>query len=920
MKSKLFYLFLLVFVWANFSLYAHESIDSLRSCLKNKNADKAKIYNDIAEILLKKNDSTLLSFTSKNLASPLLDRDAYELFRTYRILGIYFCNNNDFEKGTNYLLSAKRLTTEDSQIADIMTLMAKHHLKLDNVMQSISLLKNAKKYTTKNNFTENYKIHYYLGIAYLRASEFKLSEEQLLIALKIADKLNSKTYKAEIATLLGEVKFWQNKYAVSLTYLTQGLVLLSEDSIKEIYPRTMYNIGRLYSIKKDYLSANNYFNSGLIISKKLNDKKSYAHIILEKARINLLSNKAEKALEQYYKALNIFEQIAANYGILSSHLGVSHCLLLSGKAQEAFEHIAKAQKYEDKIYSSILLSELYIESSFYYLNVQNNDSAYYFCNRAIYYLNLSKNNQRLGYCYKLLSDIEKNRGNYKLAFENYKKANEFKQRTNNEIFSNFYENIEDKSEKQSNQDVIEILTHEKESQEKILEQTKRKVEKQNLYLFLIIIVFTFVVSLFVMLSIFLKQRKADNRKLKENNKKIAQQKEEIEVQHQHLEVVNKELEKLSLIAEETENAVRIMDAKGEITWINKAYTRFYGYTLKDIKQVEKHSLLGSINNADIKNIANVWFGSKQATTYESLQHTKNGKTIWVQTTLTPILDENRELLKMIAIDSDISRVKEAEAKIRSTNKDITESIIYAKNIQDTIMRPFDNFKIYFPESFCFYKPKSIVSGDFYWFSKKNHKIILACTDSTGHGVPGAFMSLMGISFLNKIVNEKGVSNTDIILNRMRLNVIEHLNQKELNNTIIEGMDMSIVAIDKEKKTLEYSGALNPIYIVRNEKIIELLPDKMSISLSPEKEKPFKAKTIAISEGDFLYMFTDGFYDQFGGKNNDKMKHYRFKKILIENVKMQGHKAQKEHLETYFRTWKGSHMQIDDVLVIGVKIG
>lgn len=921
MKKKLFYLLWSIFLCTNLSLYPREStIDSLKSCLKNKNVDKAKIYNDIATILLKENDSTLLSFTSKNLSSPLIDRDAYELFRTYRILGIYYCNDNDFERGMNYFLSAKKLVGNNAQIVDIEILISKYYLKSDEVMQSIEILKSVKKYVTKRNLNTNYRIHYYLGIAYLRASDFALSEEQFLIALKIADKLNSKTHKAEIATLLGEIKFSENKYAESLSYLTQGLALLSEDSIKEIYPRTMYNIGRLYTIKKDYLSANNYFNSGLIVSKKLNDKKSYAYIILEKAKVNLFANQREKALEQFREALDIFEKIKANYGILSANLGISHCLLLDKKAEEAFYHISKARKYEEKIYSTVLLSELYLELGTYYLSVQKEDSALYFCKHAISYLTLSKNNQQLSDCYELISNIEKKKGNYKLAFENYKKAKELKEIMNDEIFSNFYIDIQNKSEKRGNRNIIKILTHEKESQEKIIEQTKRKVEKQNFFLLLIITIFVFMMILFVMLSLFLKQRKADNKKLKENNKKIAQQKEEIEVQHQHLEMANKELEKLSLIAEETDNAVRIMDARGEIVWINKAYTRFYGYTLKEVKQIEKYSLLGNTNNADIKSIANVWFGNKEATTYESLHRKKNGETIWVQTTLTPILDDNRELLKMIAIDSNISRVKEAEEKIRNTNRDITESIIYAKNIQDTIMRSFDDFKTYFPESFCFYKPKSIVSGDFYWFSEKNNKIILACTDSTGHGVPGAFMSLMGISFLNKIVNEKGFSNTDIILDRMRINVIEHLNQKELNNKIIEGMDMSIVAIDKENKTLEYSGALNPIYVVRSGEILELLPDKMSISLSIDKEKPFGATTIEILEGDILYMFTDGFHDQFGGEKNEKIKYHRFKNILVENAKIQGSQAQKEHLEARFTKWKGKNMQIDDVLVIGVKIG
>jgi serine phosphatase RsbU (regulator of sigma subunit) len=196
--------------------------------------------------------------------------------------------------------------------------------------------------------------------------------------------------------------------------------------------------------------------------------------------------------------------------------------------------------------------------------------------------------------------------------------------------------------------------------------------------------------------------------------------------------------------------------------------------------------------------------------------------------------------------------------------------------------------------------------------------IVACADSTGHGVPGAFMSLIGISFLNRIVSEKGFVSPAVILNRLRMNIINHLHQTDNQMAAGDGMDMAIISIDKQNNLLEFAGAMNPMYILRNGDIIELKPDRMPVGFYDNEDRPFSSTSISIKKGDQLYMFSDGFYDQFGGETGSKMKASRFKEIL---KKCAGKSRQEQYdiLSNAFDSWKGKYNQVDDVLVIGIEI-
>ena len=255
--------------------------------------------------------------------------------------------------------------------------------------------------------------------------------------------------------------------------------------------------------------------------------------------------------------------------------------------------------------------------------------------------------------------------------------------------------------------------------------------------------------------------------------------------------------------------------------------------------------------------------------------------------------------------------------IEKQNKEIKYSFDYAKKIQNTVLPGDDVFETLFGEHFIFFKPRDIVSGDFYWISQSDQRIVLTAADCTGHGVPGSLMSMLGITMLHEIVNEKGVMNSDEILNQLRLSIARTLKQEGRIGEQKDGIDMALVIYDTQTRKLEFSGANNPIYIVRNGEMLEYKGNNMPVAYY-EKMSDFTRYTIEMKQGDRVYMFTDGFPDQFGGPQGKKFKYRPFKDLLLE-VHERPMEEQHKILSLIFEEWKGDLSQIDDVLVIGLRL-
>ncbi len=281
---------------------------------------------------------------------------------------------------------------------------------------------------------------------------------------------------------------------------------------------------------------------------------------------------------------------------------------------------------------------------------------------------------------------------------------------------------------------------------------------------------------------------------------VLQQKEEIMVQSEQLAQTNQELEKYSIAASETDNAILIMDQNGNFEWINNGFTKLYGYTFQEFVVDKGNNILNVSSNTEMGEVLKGIRQNKKSIRYESFTTTKTGRKIWVQTTITPILDKNDEVKKLIAIDSDITELKQAEEAIRQQKEEILSqrdeleiqkerieyhheniksSIRYALTIQQAFLSVDKNVKTEF-SYFVLHRPKDIVSGDFYWFSKIRNKptgekcIVAAVVDCTGHGVPGAFMSMLGNLMLNEIVDQKNQTDPAIILEMMNIGVNDEI--------------------------------------------------------------------------------------------------------------------------------------------------
>jgi serine phosphatase RsbU (regulator of sigma subunit) len=274
-------------------------------------------------------------------------------------------------------------------------------------------------------------------------------------------------------------------------------------------------------------------------------------------------------------------------------------------------------------------------------------------------------------------------------------------------------------------------------------------------------------------------------------------------------------------------------------------------------------------------------------------------------------------------EKEIYRLRNVELKqafdiIEEKSEYITHSINYASRIQRAVLPLVKDIRGLEERIFILHLPKDIVSGDFYWFTRMGKKFFLAAADCTGHGVPGALMSMLGISFLEEIIKNRRLSDTSEILEELSKEVRRALRQKGERNETKDGMDIALCIYDAEKNILQYSGSHNNMYLVRKKELIEYKADWIPIGFSDNPEEKFTSHVIHPIPGDTIYLFSDGYADQFGGPDRKKFRYSAFKELLTKNSS-KPLQEQKNVIEKEFLKWKGDNQQTDDVMVIGYRI-
>ena len=268
-----------------------------------------------------------------------------------------------------------------------------------------------------------------------------------------------------------------------------------------------------------------------------------------------------------------------------------------------------------------------------------------------------------------------------------------------------------------------------------------------------------------------------------------------------------------------------------------------------------------------------------------------------------------------AFNKEVNHQKEL---VEVKNREITDSINYAKRIQQSILTSDNYFRKYTRDFFILFKPKDIVSGDFYWAISHDNKFIVMTGDCTGHGVPGAMMSMMGVNFLNEIVNEKLITSPSQILNHLRSDIIKTLNPEDSTEESKDGMDCSLCSFDFDNLKLTYSNANHNFYVIRNKELIVSSTNKMPVGAGHNSSQGFEEFTMDLEKDDIVITLTDGYADQFGGPKGKKFKYKQFEELLITNVELPLERL-KEKLNDAVELWRGNLSQVDDICVIGIKI-
>jgi serine phosphatase RsbU (regulator of sigma subunit) len=287
------------------------------------------------------------------------------------------------------------------------------------------------------------------------------------------------------------------------------------------------------------------------------------------------------------------------------------------------------------------------------------------------------------------------------------------------------------------------------------------------------------------------------------------------------------------------------------------------------------------------------------------------------------LGQRERILEMKVVERTEEVVRQKEEverqgrKVVELYKNVTDSIRYAKRLQESILPPERRILELLPASFVFYRPKDIVSGDFYWFDRVEDKVVFAAVDCTGHGVPGAFMSLIGHNGLNQTVKERGRTSPSEVLMDLNKIAYDALHKDREQGLVRDGMDMALCSYDPAKRVLEYAGANCPLYLVRNGEVLQFAPDKSAIGSFDLQGHTFKEHRIKLQTGDMVYIFSDGYADQFGGPKGKKLMYRRFRELLLE-VSTHEPDRQRSLLQEAFGKWRGGHEQVDDILVIGMR--
>lgn len=704
--------------------------------------------------------------------------------------------------------------------------------------------------------TLSVNIQHALTSKYLNLGNYHEAMQNAIQALQKAEKLFFKNGIATSYSLKGNIYEQQGFFEEAMDSYLKSLKICEEMMNKKGVANANSNIGSIEEKQGNYGNAMNSHLKSLEIFTEIKDLKGIARAYNNVGIIYSDLGDFEKATSNYLKALKNWEKIGDKKGVANCFNNIGIIYLNQGNYEKCLENYLKSLKLREEIGNKSGIGASFNNIGNVYQNLEKYEDALEYHMKSLKIMQEIGDQQGIARSHNNIGNTYLNQGNYKNALENQLKAVKINETIGDKRGTAIaYSNVGNIYMQQGNfEEAINYNT-------KSLLLNKKigyKVGIKDAYYCLSEIYDK--KGYFNQALIFRKlySLTKDTMLNVENSKQIAEMNTKYDSEKKDKELIKKDAEiNKQLVETEKQNLQRNAFIIGFALVLLLAFFIYNGYHQK--------------KNAN------------------ELLEEKNS------------LIENQKKL------------------VDEKNIKITDSINYAKRIQQAILPSREMIEFLIPESFVFFKPKAIVSGDFYWIHPvDDNKVLLAVADCTGHGVPGALMSIMGFNLLEQIVKEHFIQEPAKILNDLSNKITESLRQKDEFGSVKDGMDIALCKIDFQNLELEFSGAHNSLYLIRNGKLNEIKADRRSVGVSSSKPGLFSNHKLKLEKGDCLYIFSDGFADQKGGMKNEKFFYKPFRELLIKNHQMEM-VEQERILENVISEWKSDKEQIDDMLVIGLRI-
>lgn len=692
-----------------------------------------------------------------------------------------------------------------------------------------------------------------------------------LSAIKISKETNDYELWNKAEYLAGFAYYIQNDFSEAIVHFEKSLEISETHDFAEGKAAALNRMGNTYQLMGQYEQALKFYQQALIINKEIDNNQEIARNLTNLGSIFRMFGNYEQAINQHLEALKIYEELQNNEGIAWSALNIARLFKMMKNYDKSIEYINQSLKIYRKIEEDnqvrVGVTLCLKEFGDVYSEMGDFDKAIEYINRVLDMNKKSGNNLGVANSLSMLGKIYFDAGEYQKATSFLKRARSLK------------DSLNDHTEITSILRYLGKINLIKGNVSQATKDLKNSLDfaiNQNLK--------EDVKEAFLALSE-LYENTGNHPKALEyfklytglkdslNNQKIS----ELELQYE-FDKVQRQIE-FEQKQKDAEQEARLQKQK-IFTWVFVT-----GFIFVFIFSVF---------------------------IYKSYQRKKRTNIILTQ--------QKKEIEQQKdEIEAQRDFVTKQRDQIAHQNEIITDSIEYAKRIQSALLPQENYLSKILAQHFVFMKPKNIVSGDFFWVSEKQGKIIVAVADCTGHGVPGAFMSMLGVAFLNEIVNNSTTIAPNKILNQLRDYIIESLHQEYGYSGSKDGMDMALITIEKETMNLEYAGAYNQIIIIRKGELNEIKADKMPIGIHAVKvDKEFTNHQFQLQKDDMVYLFSDGYVDQFGGKDGMKLKLKPFKELLLK-IYEQPVESQQKKLESYMEKWQGDFSQLDDMIVMGIRV-